>query len=206
MGEESSDSQVNMLTNVVELELKKQHALREAGESRRREQEKKERREDLESLKTQLLEAQLSDQKEKTKTRSNYNKLLATVVTMGSSFAVFVTLKLTVWKPDVQAATQVVEKAEKAVVTEVDVVKKDLAEFKTRTDKKFARIVEIQLDAQVQQSDGHGQIIESFQKAHPRTATVDEPPSVQAGRIKAQAIKNAPLKPTYDPADPLADL
>lgn len=103
--------------------------------------------------------------------------------------------------PEVQ-----VQETKKAVASEVD----DLEKKQALTDKKIQRIVDIQLDQQVQLTDTVDFLGDKIDKISPRAKTVseDEYPSLGEGRKKAKAIREARENSDvgYDPADPLADL
>lgn len=84
-----------------------------------------------------------------------------------------------------------------------------LEEIETRLDRKDRvdkRIVEIQLDQQVELSAAIQYLGAKIDSISPRAASVPEPDVVTQGKAKAERILEARDGHRYDPADPLSDI
>ena len=157
-----------------------------------------------------LLEQMLTQQVDEAKVREDRRKFMSRYIlgptglltAVGAALVGYLEMTAApkVESKDVSEKVEAAQESSKIQVEEIE------AHLKAN-DLKINRTVDILLDQQVQQSDGHDDIVMRIGIAHPRTRKVDEPPSVTRGRAKASAIKAAREgKPSYDPSDPLAGL
>lgn len=162
-----------------------------------------------EALIRELINEQVKSQQVRTKNREFIKKWvlgpLATLLAGAAGLLGYVQSN----KPDPTVAEGVEQAREtEAMENAVSTPMVELERKQALTDTKIDRIVEIQLDQQVQLSETTDYIVDKIDHISPRARSVQEPESVQEGRAKANAIKAAREggKVGYDPANPLGDL
>lgn len=179
--------------------------------SKKHEDEQKKR---MAEYQEKLLEMELAERKDKAQSRQTVRRvlvgMLSTAGVVVTATGGFVMWKLSTWQgpaEETKEAVQELKQTEKKVTKPVEEVDKKLENFKLKTDEKFDVVVEILQDQQVQGIDGHDQVVDMIEKAHPGTRKIaeNEPDSIEQGRIKAKAIK-ASRKKSINPADPLGGI
>jgi hypothetical protein len=189
-------------------EIRELKAAQEAVDQRRAEDEEakralveKSKRQQDEQL-SAILQGQVDDLEERKKTRAWVAKYVLgplALTTAGLGGVGGYIAKTTPKPADVQSQVLKSEKDLEAQITNL--------EQKLQThDRIHRRMVDIQLDQQVQLFDSVTYLSDKIDKISPKAEAVDLPPSLERGAEKAAAIKQARGTQDYDPANPLADL
>lgn len=149
----------------------------------------------------QLLEYQAEEAKEKAKSRKLRNQLLAAliaVITTGGGTGAYMAAQPGPQRVEPKEVKEAVVEADRADKRRMDVV-----------ESKVERLGSAQVEGQIAQSAGVEYIANKIDAASPKAADkVDEPPEVEAARIRADAIKKKKRKAEvlgtkYDPFEDL---
>lgn len=179
----------------------------QAEVEKRRAEEAQKKQEAHDQLLQNILQGQADAIAEKAKMRDFVmKKILAPIAAIVAAIAaIYVGTGSKI--PDVK--TRDVKDQVEASAKSLDSRMEKLEERIEDNDKIHERMVEIQLDQQVEMSESTEYLSKKIEAISSRAEAVEVAayPAVSAGQKKAEAIKKARSKaPKYDPADPLADL